>query len=98
MVPKAKFLIEARNNTGPGIGAALRDINKFGMKASGVLRTAFAGVSIAGLSTAVGRTLEFGDKLNTAAIKAGVTGEAISELAYAAKLANVDLDGLSSSL
>lgn len=50
------------------------------------------------LISAVKDAAEFGDTLNKAAIKAGVSGNAISELAYAAKLADVDLVGLSNSL
>jgi hypothetical protein len=42
--------------------------------------------------------IELGDSLSKAAIKAGVGGRDISELAYAAKLADVDLGSLSTAL
>jgi hypothetical protein len=42
--------------------------------------------------------IKFGDDLQKAAVKAGVGGKAISELAYAAKLADVDLASLSNAI
>lgn len=44
------------------------------------------------------RAIQLGDDLDKAATKAGVTGETISSLSYAAKLADVDLGSLSTSL
>lgn len=56
------------------------------------------GAAVAGFVSLGKRAIEAGDDLNKAAIKAGVTGEAISELAYAAKLSDVDLGSLSTAL
>lgn len=62
-----------------------------------------AGVtSVAALATtmvrAVGDAINYGDELQKAGVKAGVTGRAISELAFAAKKADVDLASLSTAL
>jgi hypothetical protein len=62
----------------------------------------FGGVaSLAGASSlgaVVARSIEMGDELNKAAIKAGVGGRAISELAYAARQSDIDLSSLSTAL
>src|SRR5690606_17235269 len=67
-----------------------REIQRsFDRMTSGINR-AFASVGVGLSVAAVGRfisdTLEMGDQLAKAAQSAGVTGEAISELSYAAKL------------
>jgi hypothetical protein len=96
--PTAKIRLEAEPALGPGINQALRQIQGLAGSAKSLFAGAFAGISVAALTGIVNKTLEFGDALNAARIKAAVTGEAISELAYAAKQSNVELGGLSNSL
>lgn len=52
----------------------------------------------AGISALAASAIEVGDNLNKAAIKAGVSGRTMSELAYVAKMADVDLQSLSTGL
>lgn len=49
---------------------------------------------IAGLLSAGKAAVAFGDDINRAAIKTGASAESMSELAYAAKLADVEFDAL----
>lgn len=74
-----------------GISAAARNVNR-ALGALGV------GVTLAAIGSLASKTLQAGDALNKASIKAGVSAEAISELAYAASLSGVELTGLSTSL
>lgn len=60
-----------------------------------VLGGVFASVGIADLAT---KTIDFGNELQKAAVKAGTGGQAISELAFAARGAGIDLGELSNSL
>lgn len=66
------------------------------------LSFAFRGlVGIAGataLAVSIKRTIELGDEFDKAATKAGLGGQAISELAHVAKTADVELGGLSNAL
>jgi SpoU rRNA methylase family enzyme len=56
------------------------------------------GVSLVGVTSALGRAaaqaIEYGDEINKAAQKTGVSVEAFSELAYAAKQADIDMAAL----
>lgn len=62
------------------------------------VRTGFAFLTTGIIANSVQRFIELGDQLDKASKKAGISAEAISELAYAAKLADVDLAGLSNAL
>lgn len=95
--PKVKIRLEAEAALGAGIRQALGQIEGFSEKAKGLLKGAFAGLSIAGITEAVNKTLEFGDQLNKASIKSGIATKAFSELAYAARLSGVETDTLSTS-
>ncbi len=50
------------------------------------------------IGNAAKQAIELGDSINKAAIKAGIGGKAMSELAYAAKLADVDIASLSNAI
>jgi hypothetical protein len=71
-------------------------------RAAGKIKTAFkfAGGGLIGamLVSSAKQAIEFGDNINKAAIKAGLGGRAMSELAYAAKLADVDIAALSTGI
>jgi hypothetical protein len=56
------------------------------------------GLSVAGMTELYLETIKFGDELAKAAIKTGTSANAISELAFAARQANVDLPQLTASL
>lgn len=95
---KAKFRIEGEDATAAAFRSALGRTEAFSSKASKLLRGAFAVGSLGGLASFVTSTAAVADELAKAAVKAGVTGEAISELAYAGKLAGVELSDLSNAL
>jgi hypothetical protein len=71
-------------------------------RAAGKIKTAFkfAGGGLIGamLVSSAKQAIEFGDNINKAAVKAGIGSKAMSELAYAAKLADIDIASLSTAL
>jgi cell division septum initiation protein DivIVA len=72
-------------------------------RAAAGMKKAFAvvgggGLISAALIGAAKQSIALGDDLQKAAIKAGVSGKAISELAYVAKQADIDLGSLSTGL
>jgi hypothetical protein len=100
-----QLVIELAANTarlqgdlGKAVGMAERAAA--GMKKAFSFVSAGAGGGLIGaaLIGAAKHSIELGDNLNKAAIKAGVSSKAISELAYVAKLADVDLASLSTAL
>lgn len=98
MVAKAKFRLEGENATGAAFAQALRGAQDTAHRMQGIFRAAFAGLSIAGISAAVKQTLEFGDQLNKARIRAGMSAEAFTQLAYAARTAGVETSSFSAAL
>lgn len=96
------FQIFGQNLTGAAFRDVARDANATADKVKGAFNAAFLGISVAGVATQLvalaGRAIETGDALAKAATKAGIGGGAMSELAHAAKMADVDLGTLSSSL
>lgn len=98
MVARAKVRIEGEDATGAAFKAALGNAQKTANQMSTAFRTAFAGISIAAIA-GVGRdAIKLGDDIHKAAVKAGLGGKAMSELAYAAKLADIEIEGLSTSI
>lgn len=71
-------------------------------KAASRIKTAFkfagGGLIGAALANTVKQSIEFGDAISKAASKAGIGARAMSELAYAAKLADVDVTALSTAI
>lgn len=98
MAGKAKIRIEGEDATAAAWRSAVGRANANAKAMGHAFETAFAGVSIAALAEVVKASAEFGDQLQKASIKAGIGGKAMSELAYAAKLADVDISGLSTGL
>lgn len=98
----ARLIIRAVDETRAAWNSAVRNAESGSKRISGALKASFAGLSVAALGAAltktVGAALEYGDAIGKAAIKSGLGTNAISELAFAAKGANVDLDSLSTSL
>jgi hypothetical protein len=100
-----QLVIELAANTarlqgdmGKAVGIAERGAAQ--LKKAFSFATAGVGGGLIGtfLIGAAKNAVKFGDDLNRAAIKAGIGGKAISELAYAAKLADVDIASLSTAL
>lgn len=58
----------------------------------------FAGLTLAGGISAIKQAIQLGDEIGKAAVKAGLGAKQMSELAYAARLADIDLGSLSNSL
>nr|PZN74650.1 MAG: hypothetical protein DIU56_17590 [Pseudomonadota bacterium] len=98
MVAKAKFRLEGENATSAAFAQALRGAQDTAHRMQGIFRAAFAGLSIAGISAAVKQTLDLGDQLNKARIRAGMSAEAFTQLAYAARTAGVETSSFSTAL
>ncbi len=101
MAALGSLVIELAANTarlqsdmGKAVGIAQRTAGQLSLAFKGIAG-GFLGASL--INTAK-QAIDLGDNLNKAAIKAGVTGETISELAYAAKQSDIDLNSLSNSL
>jgi hypothetical protein len=95
---KATFRLEGEDATAAAFRSALGRAQGFSKQASNIFKTAFAGLSVAAVAGVAKQAIELGDNLNKAAIKAGVSGQAISELAFSAGQADIDLASLSNSL
>jgi hypothetical protein len=76
-----------------GIKAVNEKLEAFGENVKRVFEVLAAGE----IANFVKETIELGDSLGSAATKAGVAGEAFTQLAYAAKLNSVSTDSLSSA-
>lgn len=102
---EARYIITATDRSRSATESARRNfkqLNEQVESAQKLLKKAFVGVSVAsviqGITQIGARAIEMGDELNKAKIKAGVTARAISELAFAAKMSDVDLSSLSTAL
>jgi hypothetical protein len=95
---KARFRIEGEDATAAAFRSALGSAKTTADKMSGLFKTAFVGISAASLANVAARSIEMGDELGKAAVKAGVTGKAMSELAFAGKMADIELGAISTSL
>ena len=100
--PNARLRITADDETRGAWNAALRTAQKGAGKISGEIKDLFkgaiAGLSIAGLTKLVNEALQYGEAIGQASIKSGLSTEAISELAFAAEGAGLQLSDLSSAL
>jgi hypothetical protein len=94
----AKFRLLGEDATSAAFRSALGNAQSTASRMSGMFRMAFAGISVAAVSGVAARAIDMGDELQRAGIKAGIGGRAISELAHAAKMADVELAGLSVGL
>lgn len=101
MASLGALVIELSANTArlqSDLGKAVSLAQEAASKFSGIFKgiAVFAGAGSIG--EVVSHSIELGDSLNKAAIKAGTAGKAMSELAYAARLSDIDLSSLSTSL
>lgn len=99
---RATFRIEGDDATARAFNSVVSRAQAARDKIEGFTRSAFVvtGISafVAKVTEAAKAAIELGDSLNNARIKAGLSGKDMSELAYAAKLADVELSSLSTSL
>jgi len=79
--------VKGISNTFSGLGKAFAAVG-VGFSVAGI---------ISGLTSAASKAIEFGDEMEKASAKTGVTVESFSELAYAAKQTDVPLEALSTS-
>jgi hypothetical protein len=95
---KAVYRIQGEDATGAAFRSVLGNAKTTADKMGAIWRTAFAGVSFAAVVGLGRQAIEAGDNLQKFTQKAKLSGESASSLAYAAKLADVELDGLGTSL
>lgn len=95
---KARFRIEGEDATAAAFRSALGNAQRTASGISSAFRGAFAGLGVSAVVGVARAAIETGDELQKAAIKAGIAGKQMSELAYAAKLSDVELGALSTSL
>lgn len=76
-------------------GRAFGSIGTAARAQFGVLTAAVTGFSVV---ASVNKAIQLGDELDKAATKAGITGRAISELAYVAKQSDIELTTLSNAI
>lgn len=102
MVAKAKVRIEGEDATAAAWRSALGRAKTSADGFSKIWKASLVGIGFSTVANAIigvaKEAIELGDNLNKAAIKAGVSGKTISELAYAAKMADIDLESLSTAL
>lgn len=95
MTTDARVRITAQNDTAAAFREIARSGSELGDKLHGIFVTAFAGISVAGIWEGVRGAIDYGDAIAKAAEKSGMATAAFSQLAYAAKQNNVDIDALS---
>lgn len=96
-----RLLIELGANTArlqSDMGKAVGIAEKAAGKIKAAFKFAGGGLIGAALANTVRQSIQFGDEIQKAATKAGIGGKAMSELAYAAKLADVDVASLSTAI
>jgi hypothetical protein len=98
MAGKAKIRIEGEDATAAAWNQALGRGKTAAKEMSAAWKNAFSVVGVAAIAKLGGDAIKLGDDLAKAATKAGIGGKSMSELAYAAKLADVELDALSTGI
>jgi hypothetical protein len=96
--PKAKFRIEGEDATAAAFRSVIGNANRASAGIKSAMKFAFAGFSVASITGVAARAIEMGDELDKARVKSGMSAKAISELAHAAKMSDVELAALSTSL
>jgi hypothetical protein len=78
--------------------SSMSKVNEVVEGARHFMEAAFVGVSVTGIVEIGLKAIEAGDQLEKASIKAGMSSETMSQLSYAAKIADVSLEALSTGL
>lgn len=98
---EARVVITAQDQTAAAFRTAQNSLNKFGQQTKAMLggvKGLMAALGAGALAQSVRGVIEMGDEIQKAAVKAGIGGKAMSELAYAAKMSDVELSSLSTAL
>lgn len=98
MTVKAKVRLEGEDATGAAFRSALGNANNAASNMQRMFKAAFAGISVAAIAGVAKQSIEFGDNIAKAAAKAGLGAKAMSELAHVAKMSDIELSSLSTSL
>jgi hypothetical protein len=98
MAVEAKVRIVGENATGAAFASILGDANALSGKLKEAFGAAFVGISAAGVWEGIKGAIEYGDAISKAAAKSGIAAEAFSQLAYAAKHSDIDIQALSKGL
>lgn len=100
--PKAKYIITAEDETARAWKSAMSRADGGLKKMSGLMKGSLGGLGIAAFTTALGaginKAIEYGDEIGKLAAKTGIGTEAISELAHAAKMNDIEIGALTTSL
>jgi hypothetical protein len=87
-------LLGFQSTSSKALSGIERQAKAFGRALAGM----FAGLTLAGGIAAVKQAIQLGDEIGKAATKAGIGTNAMSELAFAARMADVDIGNLSNSI
>lgn len=101
MASLGSLVIEIAANTARlqgDLGKAVNVVERSFSRINSIARTLGVFGAGASLTAIAGRAIEMGDSLNKAAVKAGITGKSMSELAYVAKKSDIDIATLSTSI
>ncbi len=87
-----------RADTGTALTGIQRQFSEFGRNIARSFAIGSVTAALYGLTTSIRQAVATGDELGNFAAKTGLSAKAVSELAYAAKIANVDLGGLETGI
>jgi hypothetical protein len=89
-----KKLLGFQQKSSTALSSIERQARAFGRAIS----AAFGGFSLVAAAGFIKQAIQMGDEIGKAAVKAGIGAQAMSELAFAARMADVDLSSLSTSI
>lgn len=93
-----RYRIVGENQVGAALNQILRQSKSTAEKMAGLFKFAFAGVSLLTVGRMVAQTIQFNDALARGAIKSGIAAHAFTELAFAARQADVEQGALETGL
>src|SRR5687767_10715830 len=101
-IAKAEIALRGRDETAAAFRSVTRNAETAQKQIGSKLRAAFnfvgIGTAIYGITRAVSGAIQAGDDLAKFATKSGLAAEAASELAHAAKMADLDLGALANGV
>ena len=98
---QARIRITAEDRTAAGLNSVQRNLSGLGTAArnvAGLIAGIGSVAALASLTSLVRNTANYADQMSKLSLRAGVTSEAISALAYAARLSDVDNEQLAKGL
>jgi hypothetical protein len=100
--PKAKYEISADDATAAAWRSALTRADNGMKKIANLMKGSLGGLGVAAITTAftvgISKAIEYGDEIGKLAEKTGIGTAAISELAHAAKMNDIELSALTTAL